>query len=205
VTSLPGKKVTDQDGSTIGEIKEIYALDGDGEPMWVTVEASFGMGDKQMKFIPLARLKEEDGALRVPYSKNHIENTPEVDGGEGISPECERQLRDHFGIDRADQELRGDNLSYATLVPEGEGEAKRADDVEQLESPDPDKRTDETRERLEDPGSSEIRHVSAQDVTGEGGSSSKSEGGSSSKSEQASSESEEDEASSKSEGRDEDE
>jgi len=204
VTSLPGQKVTDQDGSTIGEIKEIYALDGDGEPMWVTLEASFGLGDKRTKFIPLARLKDEDGALRVPYSKNHIENTPEIDASDGISPECDRQLRDHFGIDRADQELRADNNSYATLVPEGEGTPQRVEDVDKLESPDADKRTDETRERLEDPGSSEIRKVSAQDVTGEGGSSSKDESEESGDGERSSKDESEESGGSESSSKDED-
>jgi PRC-barrel domain len=76
VSSLPGKKVSDQEENTIGKIKEIYAIDGDGQAVWVTVEASFGMGNKRTVFIPLARLKDEDGELRVPYSKDHIEQTP---------------------------------------------------------------------------------------------------------------------------------
>jgi hypothetical protein len=165
VSDLPGKKVTDQEETTIGKVKEIYAIDGDGEPMWVTVEASFGMGNKRTVFIPLARLKEENGDLRIPYSKSHVENTPEVDGSEGISPECERLLRDHYGIDRADQELRIDNDSYATLVPEGEGTAKLAEDVDSLETPDADNLDDDARSRLEDPGSAETRKVTADDVT----------------------------------------
>ncbi len=161
VSSLPGKKVSDQEENPIGEVKEIYAMEGDGDPMWVTVEASFGMGDKRTIFIPLARLKEEDGELRVPYSKGHIQNTPEVDGQDGISEECDRKLRDHFGIDRADQELRADNMSYATLVPEEGGKAELVDDADSVETPDADKRTDETKERLHDPGSSEMRDVDA--------------------------------------------
>lgn len=161
VSSLPGKKVTDQEENTIGEIKEIYAIDGDGPPMWVTVEASFGMGNKRIVFIPLARLKDEDGELRVPYSKGHIEQTPEVDGSDGISAECERQLRDHYGIDTGDQELRQDNNSYATLVPEEEGTAKPAEDPDQLETPNADKRDEDTKERLHNPGSSETRDVDA--------------------------------------------
>jgi hypothetical protein len=165
LSSLPGKKLTDQEEVPIGEVKEIYALDGDGHAMYVTVEASFGMGDKRIVFIPIARLKDEDGRLRVPYSKEHISNTPEVDASDGISPECDRRLRDHFGIDRADQELRADNFSYATLVPEEEGTPKLVDDVEGLETPDADKRTEETKERLEDPGSAETRKVTADDVT----------------------------------------
>jgi hypothetical protein len=112
-------------------------------------------------FIPLARLKVEHGVLRVPYSKDHIGESPEVDGNEGISPECERRLRGHYGIDRGDQELRSDNRSYATLVPEEEGTAKRVEDIEKLETPNADKRTEETEERLQDVGSAEMREVDA--------------------------------------------
>jgi hypothetical protein len=164
VSSLPGRKVSDQEEAPIGEVKEIYAVGGDGHPVWVTVEASAGIGDKRLVFIPLARLKEEDGELRVPYSKNYVRDAPEVDGSDGISPECERRLRDHYGIDRADQELRSSNDSYATLVPEDEGKAERAADVEALETPDADKKDDQTLERLQDVGRPEAREVNAHDV-----------------------------------------
>lgn len=167
VSSLPGMKVTDQEEITIGKVKEIYAIDGDGHPMWVTVEASFGMSEKRTVFIPLARLSDEDGKLRVPYSKKHIGETPEVDSSDGISPESERQLRDHYGIDRADQELRTDNKSYATLVPEEEGSAQLAEDPDKLETPNADKRTDETKARLQDPGSAKTRNDNADDLVDE--------------------------------------
>ncbi|HEY2771660.1 MAG TPA: PRC-barrel domain-containing protein [Solirubrobacteraceae bacterium] len=202
VTSLPGRKVTDQEENTIGEVKEIYAIDGDGYPMWVTVEASSGMSEKKTVFIPLARLKEEDGDLRVPYSKDHILSTPEVDGSDGISDECDRQLRDHYGIDRADQELRSHNDSYATLVPEDEeGTAKLADDADSLETPDSNKVDEETRERLEDVGSAEMRHVTAEDVVEDDQGSD--EGSSESGDEQKSDGGEEDDDESKSESDDE--
>jgi hypothetical protein len=161
VSSLPGRKVSDQEENTIGEVAEIYAIDGDGHPMWVAVEASFGIGNKRTVLVPLARLKEEDGDLRVPYSKSYLRDTPEVDGSEGISPECDRKLRDHYGIDRGDQEGRSDNSSYATLVPEGEGTAERVEDVEKLETPNADKRTEQTKERLYDAGSAETRKIDA--------------------------------------------
>jgi hypothetical protein len=165
VSNLPGRKVTDQEEVPIGEVKDVYAMEGDGHPMWVTIEAKFGAGKKRTVFIPLARLKDEDGDLRVPYSKDHIGNTPEVDHSEGISEECERKLRDHYGIDRADQELRSDNDSYATLIPEEGGTAERAEDADKLETPDADKITDETRSRLEETRSAEMRNVTADDVT----------------------------------------
>ncbi len=168
VRTLPGKKVTDQEEVPIGKIERIYAIDGDGFPAWVAVEASFGLGQKRTVLIPLARLKDEDGVLRVPYSKDHIGQTSEIDAREGISPESARKLRDHYGIGRGDHELRTDNRSYATLVPDQEGTATAVQDASTLETPDADTRTDETRARLERPGSSEIRKVTADDVVGHG-------------------------------------
>lgn len=173
VEALPGRKVLDQEQNPIGEVKHIYAQNGDGEVGWVTVEAKSGLGSKRTTFIPLARLKEENGELLVPYSKSHILDSPEVEAGEEISEEDERKLRDHFGIDTADQELRADNHSYATLVPEGEGRPQRVEDPSQLEAPNADRRTEETRKRLEDPGSAETRKITADDVTTEGADSSR--------------------------------
>jgi hypothetical protein len=54
-----------------------------------------------------------------------------------------------------------DNNSYATLVPEGEGTARLAEDPDSLETPNADKRDDETKQRLHDPGSSDTRDVDA--------------------------------------------
>ena len=164
LSSLPGKKVSDQQGTKIGEVKEIYAMGGDGQPMWVAVEGSFG-GDKRTVLIPIARLKEEDGEVGVPYSKDRIGEAPEVDVSDGISEESDLELRGYYGIGTGDQELRDDNKSYATLVPEETGEAKAVDDVEQLEMPDHDKRTDETRERLQDSQRRDSRSVG--ELTGE--------------------------------------
>jgi hypothetical protein len=162
VKSLPGKEISDQAENRIGEVKDIYA--SDGYPTWVAVEMSHGLGDKRIAFIPLARIKDEDGRLRVPYSKQRIGDAPEVDQADGISEECDRRLRDYYGIDTGDQELRSDNKSYATLVPESPGAAQRVENPDELETPDADTRTDESRERLHDPGSSEMRKVTAADV-----------------------------------------
>lgn len=165
VSSLPGKKVTDQEENPIGEVKEIYATD-DGYPMWVSVEVS-SLADKRKVVIPLARIKDEDGDLRVPYSKEHISEAPEIDDSDGVSEECDRKLRAYYGIGTGDQEMRSDNKSYATMVADEEGAAQRVEDPDELDTPDPDLRTDESRERLQDPGSSEMRKVTADDVTGE--------------------------------------
>ena len=162
VSSLPGKKIADQAENPVGKVKQIYATDG--YPMWVSVEMSLGLAKKRTVFVPLARIKDEDGELRVPYSAQRIGDAPEVDESDGISAECDRKLRDYYGIDTGDQELRHDNKSYATLVHEEGGEAQLVENADELDTPDADTRTDESRERLRDPGSAEIRQVSAEDV-----------------------------------------
>lgn len=164
VSDLPGKKVSDQEDNEIGEIKDVYAMNGDGEPMWVTIAASFGMSDKRTVLIPLARLKDEDGELRVPYSTEHIKNTPEIENEDEITDEEDRNLRDHYGIDRSDQELRSDNKSYATMVSDQEGTAQKADDVDSLETPSADRRDEDTKERVENIGSAETRDVDAEKI-----------------------------------------
>ena len=167
VSSLPGKKVSDQEGTSIGKVKEIYATDGDGQPMWVELEGSFGSGEKRTVLIPLARLKDEDGDIAAPYSKGRIGESPEVDTSEGISVESDRELRGYYGIGTGDQELRADNKSYATLVSEEPGAASRVEDAGEVETPDADKRTEESMKRLKDAQPRDARGGGLGDVPGE--------------------------------------
>jgi hypothetical protein len=120
VDSLPGKTVSDHEQRKIGEIKDVYAVGGDENPMYVTVDASIGMSSSRVVFIPIARIKEEKGELLVPYSSDHLQDAPEIEPGDELSEEDDATLRGFYGIDRGDQEIRTDNASYANQVPEGD-------------------------------------------------------------------------------------
>jgi hypothetical protein len=124
-SKLQGKTVSDQDGLKIGRIKRLYTLGGDESVMWVTIETSLAVGRDREVFVPLARLKHEQGEVRVPYSVQHVQSAPEVEAGEELSENDDRKLRDFYSVDLADRELRTDNESYANQVPEGDGEAQR--------------------------------------------------------------------------------
>ena len=167
VRELPGKTVFDQHDEPIGEVKEIYAIGGDGHPTWVTVEVRPEEGETRTVFIPLSRLKLEEGDLQVPYSLGHLTSGPDVEAADELSEEDEHALRSYYSIGFGDGELRSDNHSYVTLFPDEDGQSKRVRDVDRLETPSADTRTDETQARLEDPGSSEIRKVTAEDVIDE--------------------------------------
>lgn len=125
VNSLPGETVSDQEGRQIGKVKELYGIGREQAPMWVAIETATGFADSRIVFVPLARLKQEGDALRVPYSFQHIQSAPEVEAGDELSEGDDRALRDFYAIGVADQELRTDNESYAGQVPDEEGPAKR--------------------------------------------------------------------------------
>jgi len=110
----------------IGPIKDLYTVHDEDTPMWVSVETTIGIADKRVVFVPIARLKEEDDEIRVPYTAQRVQSSPEVEPEDELSSETDRILRDFYAIDHADQEIRTDNDSYAANVPEAGGEPRKA-------------------------------------------------------------------------------
>jgi hypothetical protein len=127
VSSLPGEMVKDQEGRKVGEVKEIYAVGEDETPMWVTIESQTGIGHKRLVFVPLARLKQEAEEIRVPYSFQHLQESPEVEPGDEISAEDDRALRNYYAVGLADQEMVSNAQSYASQQPDERGEARRVE------------------------------------------------------------------------------
>jgi hypothetical protein len=60
--------------------------------------------------------------------------------------------------------MRSDNKSNAARVAGDVGSAERIADPAELETPDADLRSEEAMERLRNPGSTEARNVTAEDV-----------------------------------------
>ncbi len=124
VDELPGETVFDQLGKKIGQVIEVYKQDG--EPMWVTVESSTGIASERVVFIPLARLKLESEQIRVPYSVQHVNESPEIDASDELSEEDDFALRAYYSVGIGDGELRDENeRSYASRVPDGEGPVEK--------------------------------------------------------------------------------
>jgi hypothetical protein len=115
-SKLPGTTISDQVGNKIGKVCDVYTQDD--EPMWVTVESSTGLAQSRLVFIPIARLKEEDGQIRVPYSAQRINESPEVEAVDELSREDDMTLRYFYGVDRGDDDLRTNEDSYASRVPD---------------------------------------------------------------------------------------
>lgn len=172
VGSLPGETIRDQDGRKIGEVKEIYGVGENDTPMWVTVEASTGIGRSRLVFIPIARLKQTGEEIRTPYSFQHIQESPEVEVDDELSEEDERSLRIYYAIGLADQEFVENAQSYASQVPDEDEPARKLDasDVEgpvrEIDDTPPGERTREIdeAEREDEDEKDQPRKATADDV-----------------------------------------
>lgn len=178
VSSLPGETVSDQDGRKIGEVKEIYGVGDDETPMWVTIESATGLGRTRLLFVPLARIKQQNDEIRVPYSYAHVHESPEVEPGDEISEEDDRALRAYYAIGLGDQELVVSAQSYASQVPDEEGAARKMDasdaegPVRELDEQPPGERVAEAYEKQKEEEGEEHRKgrdATADDVFQEDG------------------------------------
>ena len=105
----PGETLYDQEGSKIGEITEIYADRGTGDPAWLAVKT--GLFGSNISFVPLQGAARAEEGIRVSYDKSHVKDAPNVPADAEISPEEERRLWEHYSMDFGEFDYEQD---YAT-------------------------------------------------------------------------------------------
>ncbi len=54
-----------------------------------------------------------------------MQGSPEVEPSDELSDGDDRMLRDYYAVDHADFEQRTDNDSYASRVPDAEGQPRK--------------------------------------------------------------------------------
>ena len=92
-----GGTVTEQDGSKIGDIGQVFLDDQTSEPEWVTVKT--GMFGGAESFIPLADATTSGSEIRVPFDKSKVKDAPRVEDSEGhLSPDEETELYRYYGM-----------------------------------------------------------------------------------------------------------
>jgi hypothetical protein len=83
--ALRGRPVYASDGEKLGDFEEFYQDEATGEPEWIRVKSSVmgGMLGSKNFLVPMAEAQFQDGndpAIRVPYSKEQVQNAPTPDG-----------------------------------------------------------------------------------------------------------------------------
>lgn len=95
--------IFDTQGDRIGTVTDVYVDEGSGQPEWLLLDTGFfGRGIH----VPAHRLMPHEDGYRLPYARDVIESSPEVDAGSDELGEVdERELDAYYGV------LRGGGLS----------------------------------------------------------------------------------------------
>jgi uncharacterized protein (TIGR02271 family) len=92
-----GRNAYGNDGEKIGRVGQIFLDDQTGEPEFATVNT--GMFGTSENFVPLAEASFSGDSLTLPYSKDIVKDSPQVDPENGhLSQAEERRLYDYYGL-----------------------------------------------------------------------------------------------------------
>jgi len=114
LTELRGSPVYDQSGDKIGSVEEIFYDADTQQPEWIGIGTGF-FGMKRV-LVPVAGASMDADGVTVPYAKDMVKDTPDIDGDE-ISEDTERQLYSYYGLQYSD--ARSDSTLPDTGMPSG--------------------------------------------------------------------------------------
>jgi uncharacterized protein (TIGR02271 family) len=119
---MRGRPVYTSDGEKLGDFEEIYHDEATGEPEWIRVKSSTlgGILGTKHFMVPLEGAEfqnGEDPAIRVPYSKDRVQDAPDIND-DWISEEDEHRLYNYYGLQFSERRSE-------TQLPEGETEERQ--------------------------------------------------------------------------------
>jgi uncharacterized protein (TIGR02271 family) len=126
LSSLRGADVISADQEKIGSVEEIFVDEETGQPEWIGLGT--GMFRSKRVLVPVQGAEFGEDAVIVPYSKDQVKDTPDIDG-DHVSQEAEQGLYAHYGLDYSERRS-------GSGLPEGEasGATGTVDETEVVRS-----------------------------------------------------------------------
>jgi sporulation protein YlmC with PRC-barrel domain len=97
IQRLQGMEVVDSNGDKIGKLEDVYHEIETGQPAWLGIGTGF-LHNKRRVVPAMTADIEDDEHVRVPYTKDMIKDSPDVDDEE-IAPDRERELYSYYGVE----------------------------------------------------------------------------------------------------------
>jgi hypothetical protein len=94
--AMRGCSVVDEADEEIGAMQRVYLDDDTGAPEWVLV--AYGTLRQRFNFVPLQGASVEDGVIRVPFSKDMVQHSPDMDADGHLSESEEAELYSYYGL-----------------------------------------------------------------------------------------------------------
>ncbi|GAB3672289.1 PRC and DUF2382 domain-containing protein [Actinocorallia lasiicapitis] len=98
IKKLLGARMTGSGGTELGTIEQIFFDDTSGVQEWARLRMGGLLGGKD-RFVPLEDGSMAGSDLAVPYSKEKVAGSPELNVDRHITPEQETRLRAYYGLD----------------------------------------------------------------------------------------------------------
>jgi uncharacterized protein (TIGR02271 family) len=132
--AMRGAPVYDAAGDKIGTVDEVFYDEDTQQPEWLGIGTGF-FGTKRV-LVPLSGAEQADDGLRVPYSKDQVKNSPDIDSDE-ISQDTEYRLAQHYGVGYSEQRSgtglpEGGGADYGTETRSTEGDVVRSEEELQV-------------------------------------------------------------------------
>ena len=121
-------------------------VDGSDEPEYIGVEMGlFGLSGTTLVPWEICRRDEANGSIEVDAEKERVKDGPNFENDQDISPDFERQVREHYGLEGLEgSEDRG---TYGTYYSDRDGDSDR--DREETAGTNVDREGDEDELRVQ--------------------------------------------------------
>lgn len=94
VHELQGANVWAKDGERLGLVGQVHLDRATGQPEWITV--ALGLFETRQHFVPLAGAHRDEEDLFVNYSRQAVDESPQLDPDGALGPEEELLLTDYY-------------------------------------------------------------------------------------------------------------
>jgi hypothetical protein len=91
-----GKNVISSDGEKLGSVDEFHYNKLTGVAEWMVVGA--GLLGLKRYIVPVAGAEFQDDGIHVPYTKEVLQQAPEIEIDEGLPPEADSILSAYYGL-----------------------------------------------------------------------------------------------------------
>ncbi|MGB3633118.1 MAG: PRC and DUF2382 domain-containing protein [Rubrobacteraceae bacterium] len=145
-----GYQVNDRDGEKIGKVDDLF-VDEDNEAEYIGVK--MGLLGMNSTLVPMdaCRVDESEQTITVSAEKSHVQDGPDFNDDEAISPDFERRVRSHYGLEGHDGE--SDRSGYGAYYSDDDDDvvsetSGRSETSESTGTDDDELRVQRTEEEL---------------------------------------------------------
>ena len=91
--------VYDRDGDKIGKVDDLFVDETDREEYIGVSMGLFGLSGTTLIPMEMVRVNDQDRAIEVSDSKEHVKDAPTYSDDDDVTGEFEDRIRSHFGLD----------------------------------------------------------------------------------------------------------